>query len=143
MTGMTSLRPRLVVSSADKAIEFYREAFGAEPGERYTVPSGAVVHAEITVFGQTVSLKDEDEHDRSPGTLGGPGVLMEVTTDDPDALGEAIERAGGSVIYPITDAEYGARGGRFADPFGHQWMLQTPVSLEPDEVQDRLDDAYG
>jgi hypothetical protein len=29
------------------------------------------------------------------------------------------------VIYPIADFEYG-RGGRLADPWGHQWMLMRP-----------------
>ncbi len=142
MTDTASLNPKLVVRGADDAIAFYQEAFGAELHERYTV-GDAVVYASLTVFGSLVSIKDEDDVDRSPLSLGAPGVLLEVTTPDPDAVGAALERAGASVMFPVKDQPYGARGGRFRDPFGHQWLVQTPLELEPDQVQDRVEDAYG
>ena len=48
--------------------------------------------------------------------------------------------AGGEVVFPVADQSYGARGGRVRDPFGVQWLLQTPVSMTPDEMQRAIDE---
>ena len=137
-----SLSPKLVISDADAAIAFYGKVFGAEVGHRYTVGE-SVVFAELEMFGSRVTLKDADDADPSPSTLGRPGVLMDVTTDDPDSLARAVVEAGGSVVFEVADQPYGARGGRVRDPFGHEWVLQSPVSLSDDEVQQRLDEMTG
>lgn len=41
----------------------------------------------------------------------------------------------------MADQQYGARGGRARDPFGVQWLVQTPLALGPEEVQRHLDQA--
>jgi len=51
---------------------------------------------------------------------------MALEVDDADAVGAAMERAGATVIYPIRDQDYGQRGGRLADPYGHLWMIAQP-----------------
>lgn len=132
-----SLHAKLVVASADAAIDFYVRAFEAQPGVRF-VADGQVVFADFTVFGATVQIKDEDAADLSPITLGRPGVLLDVTTDNPDALAKAAVEAGAEIVYPVADQFYGARGGRIRDPFGHEWILQTPVTLSDEDVQRRL-----
>jgi uncharacterized glyoxalase superfamily protein PhnB len=141
MTDST-LCPKLVVPDADAAIAFYGKAFGAVLRSRYTV-ADSVVFAELELFGGRVTLKDADDTDPSPATLGRPGVLMDVTTDDPDSLAGAVTEAGGSVVFEVADQPYGARGGRVRDPFGHEWLLQTPISLSDEEVQRRLDNMTG
>jgi PhnB protein len=139
---MTMVRPKLVVTGADDAIEFYRRAFGASVIARYTV-GGAVVFAELGMLGSTLTLKDEDGTDPSPTTLGRPGVLLDVTVDDPDDVASRFVEAGGTVVFEVGDQPYGARGGRVRDPFGHEWLLQTPIALSRDEVQARLDETAG
>lgn len=136
------LRPKLVVSSADAAIAFYETAFGATPGIRYAV-GDQVVFADFEVFGTTVQIKDEDAADPSPATLGRPGVLLDIETDDPDGLVAAVVDAGGEVVYPVADQPYGARGGRVRDPFGHEWLIQTAITLSAAEVQRRLDEMMS
>lgn len=137
---MTTIQitPKLVVRGADDAIDFYREAFGAVLQQRF-VSGDAVVFARLDLGGCPVELKDEDEHDPSPSTLGRPGVVLSVTTADPDGLADAAVRAGGTVVFPVADQPYGARGGRVRDPFGHEWLVQTPLTLSPEEVQQALD----
>lgn len=100
-----------------------------------------MVYAEIELFGTRVSLKDADRADPSPSCLGRPGVLMEITCDDPDAVADAVVAGGGSVVFEVADQPYGARGGRVRDPFGHEWLVQTPLAVPPDEVQRRLDEV--
>jgi uncharacterized glyoxalase superfamily protein PhnB len=133
------IRPKLVVTGADAAIDFYRKVFGAAVLQRYSV-GDTVVFAELELLGATITLKDADEADPSPQTLGRPGVLMDVTTDDPDSLAEAVVGSGGTVVFEVADQPYGARGGRVRDPFGHEWLLQTPLTISADEVQRRLDE---
>lgn len=128
MAGMTyiDIKPRLVVSGADQAVEFYRRAFGAELVSRYTGPDGSVVHAELRIAERSITLKDEDDVDRSAATIGGSPVVFMLEVTDPDAVAVALEDAGASVVFPVRDSEYG-RGGRLADPFGFQWMVMRPA----------------
>ncbi|MGH8930212.1 MAG: VOC family protein [Egibacteraceae bacterium] len=124
---ISTLYPRLVVSDAPRAIDFYRAAFGAEEVARHTDDNGKVVHAELKIGGAMFAVKDEGDGDPAPTTLGGSPVILAVNVTDADAVGDAMTRAGATVIYPIKDWPYGARGGRLADPFGHLWMISQPL----------------
>jgi PhnB protein len=127
--------PRLVVSNAAAAIDFYVAAFGAKELARHTNPEGKIVHAEVDIGSATFAVKDEDEGDPAPTTLGGTPVIIALDVADADAVGEAMVAAGATVIYPIQDWDYG-RGGRLADPYGHLWMISQDVAdLTGEEVQ--------
>lgn len=125
--SVSQLYPRLVVADAARAIEFYAAAFGAKELERHTGPDGKIVHAAVAIGDAIVAIKDEDGGDLSPTTLGGSPVLLALDVTDADAVGEAMVAAGATVIYEIQDWEYGQRGGRLADPFGHLWMVSHPL----------------
>lgn len=135
------LQPRLVVRDAPKAIEFYVTALGAEEVDRYTEPSGKVVHCELRIGDDVFSLTEEDvDHSPSPLAIGGSGLLLRLMVPDADAVGQAMEAGGAEVIIPIEARYYGPREGRLRDPFGHLWILsQAGEDLSPEEVQDRID----
>jgi uncharacterized glyoxalase superfamily protein PhnB len=142
--AVTRLYPRLVVSDATRAIDFYRGALGAEEIERYTGPGGRIVHALLRLGGAVLAVKDADEGDPAPPSLGGTPVIMALDVTDADAVAEAMVRAGATVVYPVADQHYGQRGGRLADPFGHLWMIsQTIEDLTPEEVQRRTDAMFS
>lgn len=137
-----NLFPRLVVSDADRAIEFYVTALGAKEIERYTAPDGRIVHAAVEIGGHTVAVKDEGDGDPAPTSLAGTPVIIAIDVDDADAVGDAMVRAGGTVVHPIQDWHYGSRGGRLADPFGHHWMVSQQLEdLTPEEIQRRVDNS--
>jgi PhnB protein len=119
----SSLRPRLVVKDAAAALEYWAEVFDAEEIERYTGDGGAIVRAELAIGDSRITVKDEDSTDRAPTSLGGTSVLLMLAVDDVDALAERMVSTGGTVRFPITDADEGGRGGRIRDPFGHEWMI--------------------
>lgn len=125
--AILSMYPRLVVSDGAKAIDFYVAALGATEVERHTDSDGKIVHAALEINGIAVAVKDEGGGDPAPGTLGGSPVILALEVDDADTVGAAMERAGATVVYPIQDWEYGARGGRLADPFGHLWMISQQL----------------
>lgn len=136
----TTVVPKLVVAGADQAIEFYRKAFGAELTVRYTAPDGSVVYSELRIGESTINVKDEDSTDRAATTLGGSAVILTINVDDPDAVAEAMQEAGATVVFPIGDMPYGYRQGRLTDPFGYQWIISRRTEdLSAADVQERLD----
>lgn len=137
MSDLT-ISPKLVVADADRAIDFYSAVLGAEPKSRFVV-GDAVVFAALRVGDSILQLKDADEHDPAPVT-GGCGVVLDVLTSDPDALMDRAVQHGAEVIFAVDDMPYGPRQGRFRDPFGHQWIVGTPITLTDEEVQSALDD---
>jgi uncharacterized glyoxalase superfamily protein PhnB len=140
---VTRLYARLVVPDAPRAIDFYRAALGAEEIERYTGPDGRIVHALLRLGGSVIAVKDADEGDPAPTSLGGSPVIMALDVSDADAVAEAMLRGGATVVYPVADQHYGQRGGRLADPFGHLWMIsQTIEDLTPEQIQQRTDELF-
>jgi PhnB protein len=119
---MTAIRmyPRLVVSDARAAIDFYVAVFGATCGAVFSGDSGEIHHAEVSFEGAgIVGIKDQGDGDEPVS------VIMALEVTNPDEVAAAMEAGGATVIYPISDHEYG-RGGRLRDPWGIQWMLMRP-----------------
>ncbi|MGC5034746.1 VOC family protein [Streptomyces sp. DT190] len=141
---ITRLHARLVVSDGPAAIDFYRTALGAEEIERYTGPEGRIVHALMRLGDTVLAVKDADGGDPAPPSLGGTPVIMALDVTDPDAVADAMVRAGATVVYPVADQPYGQRGGRLADPFGHLWMVSRTIEdLTPEEIQQRTDAMFA
>jgi PhnB protein len=122
-----AVTPMLAVHDAARALEFYKEAFGATETMRMEY-EGKIGHAEIIVGEATIMLADEyPEHNRSPRTLGGSSVILYVYVEDVDAVAGKAVAGGAKLLRPITDESYGDRVAKIEDPFGHVWMLATPV----------------
>ena len=71
--GYNSVTPYLIVDDAERAIQFYRDAFGAE--EKFRLPMGDKIgHAEIKIGDSFVMLADEfpDVGHLGPNKRGGP-----------------------------------------------------------------------
>ncbi len=132
-----ALRPKLVVPDADRAIGWYVDHLGATEVVRYAA-GGSVVFAELEIFGTTITLKDEDRTDPAPATTGAPGPILDVVTDAPDAVATEMVANGAVEVFAVADQPYGARGGRVQDPFAVQWLLQTPVTMSPEQVRAAL-----
>ena len=144
-----TVTPRLLVSGAAEAIEFYRRAFDAEEiGERFLGPSGRVIHAEMR-FGDSVVMLSDEESDaapaRAPHSLGGAvSAIVATYWEDVDAAWERAVAAGAEVIYPLEDQFYGERGGRLRDPYGQQWMLSQRIEdLSHEEIVRRAARLFG
>lgn len=136
--GQPRLRPKLCVENADAALAFYRDVLQARLAARYTVGQ-SVVFAQLELpSGDVLQVKDADQHDPAPPT-GGGGVLLDIECEDPDAVAEAAVSRGARMVFEVTDQPYGARQGRFLDPFGHQWIVGSPLTLDPEEVQAVMD----
>ncbi len=135
-----TVTPRLVVRDARAAIEFYRDAFGAEQrGALFAGPGGMVVHAEVQL-GDSVIYQTEPGANGGAAAAGGQvTAIMVVTVPDVDQLWARAVAAGAEVIHPLADQFYGEREGRLRDPFGHQWMLGSHIEdVDQAELERRM-----
>lgn len=134
--------PYLRVHDARAAIAYYVHVFGAREKFRLVDPSdGRIGHAELELApGVDVMLSDAyPEADCLP-PAGVTGMAMHLHVDDCDALLARAVAAGGTLTRPASDAFYGERGGRFRDPFGHEWSVGHAIEqVEPAEMQRRWD----
>ena len=133
-TAAVDVRPRtitpyLTAKGAARAIEFYRQAFGATETFRMEDDTGRIGHAEIDIAGIVLMLSDEHPELGivSPETLGGAGLGLTLPVDDVDATYERALAAGATGLRPPADQFYGERAATLLDPFGHRWTVSRPV----------------
>ncbi len=139
--GFHTANACLVVRDAPRAIEFYKEAFGATELMRLNDPSGNIIHAQIKIGDSPIDIAPEyAPHNRSPQSLGGSTVPIGLYVEDVDAFAEKAIAAGAKVVFPIADWFYGDRGGRLQDPFGHMWIVSThKEDVAPEEMTRRAE----
>ena len=127
--GYHSVTPGITVSDAAKAIDFYKEAFGAEELDRMEGPDGSIMHAEIRIGDSNIMIGEENPAwgTKSPQTLGGVHGSLHIDVDDADAAYAKAVAAGCEARYPLEDAFWGDRYGKVVDPFGHEWGIGTRV----------------
>jgi PhnB protein len=132
----------LCVNDANKAVEFYKAAFGATEKFRLTEPGGRVGHAELDFGGIILMLSDEypECNIRGPQAYGGTPVTIHLHVDNADAVIQQCLDAGATLERAPQDEFYGERGGVVRDPFGHRWNIGHSIEqLEPAEMQRRYD----
>ncbi len=141
--GYHSVTPYLVHDNAAKAIEFYKEAFGAEELLRMEMPGGGVAHAEIKIGDSPIMIADECPEGgfKSARSIGGTPVSIMLYVEDCDAVFNKAVAAGAKVREELEDRFYGDRSGQIEDPFGHIWNIAThKEDVPPDEMKRRADE---
>ena len=144
--GYHSITPYLHITGAARAIEFYKEVFGAIEVMRMDAPGGKIGHAEIKIGDSYVMLADEfpEMGARSPQSFGGSPVGLLLYVEDVDALAERAVAAGAKMQSPLEDKFYGDRMGKLVDPFGHIWAIATHMEdVSPEEMQKRAAAMHG
>jgi PhnB protein len=136
----------IVVRDAARAADWYAQALGAEERERVPLPSGKLMSVELAFGESTVMVADEfpEAGILSPLSIGGTATVLNITTDDVDALWQRALEAGAEVLHPLADAFWGDRHGQIVDPFGHRWGLSQHIRDVPrDEVVRAAAEAFG
>jgi uncharacterized glyoxalase superfamily protein PhnB len=142
--GYHTLTPFFTVRDAVRAIEFYKQAFGAQERGVMKGPDGKVMHAELKIGDSIVMLADEFPEFGSlapeSGASTSMGLHIYVNNVD-DAFDRAV-KAGAQVEMPVVDQFWGDRYGRLKDPFGHKWSIATHVKdMSADEMKHSMDEA--
>ena len=140
-TGYEGLMAYIILRDANRAIEFYKKAFGAV--ERFRMPGQdgkGVGHAELQIGPSVLMLADEcpQAAAKSPQTLGGNTFSFVLYVPNVDEAFQRALDAGATVLQPVTNKFYGDRAGMVIDPFGYQWALMTHIEdLTPEEIAKR------
>jgi PhnB protein len=123
---MPSVTPYLIVDGGAAAIDWYREAFGAQEVTRSTGGAGRIAHAELRIGDSSIFLADEHPHFEdilSPVHIGGTAVYLDLETDDVAAVYERAIGAGATSIRAPTDPQQAVWSAKVRDPFGHVWLI--------------------
>ena len=125
--GYHTLTPYMTVRDAARAIEFYKQAFGAQERGVMKGPDGKVMHAELRIGDSILMLGDEQPQfgALSPQSTGGAGMGLHIYTEDVDSAFDRAVKAGATVEMPVTDMFWGDRYGKLVDPYGQKWSIAT------------------
>ena len=138
--GYHTISPYLAVDDAAKAIEYYKQAFGAEETVRMNAPDGRIGHAELTIGDSHVMLSDPlpQSSTTPPKELGGTSGNIFMYVEDVDGVVQKAVDAGGTLTMEVEDQFWGDRFGSITDPFGHTWSIATHIEdLTPEEIEAR------
>lgn len=144
--GAYSLNAYITLKDCNKAIEFYKKAFGAKEKGKLLMPDGKVAHAEVEIEGSLLMMCDEiaEWHNKSAETLGGTPMSFSLYVKDVDSAFQKALDAGAKELMPLDDMFYGDRVGQVVDPFGYIWMIAThKEDLSYEEMQRRGDEAFA
>jgi PhnB protein len=144
--GYHTVTPHLSLKNAAKALEFYKEAFGAQILEKCDTPDGKIMHAVIQIGNSRLMIADEFPQCgiTSPQSLKGSSALFHIYVEDVDAFFNKAIKAGGKVVMPIADAFWGDRYGQLSDPFGHYWSVAThKVDLTKEEINKAAEQLFA
>jgi uncharacterized glyoxalase superfamily protein PhnB len=140
--GYHSITPFIVVNEAAKAIEWYRDVYGATVLTRNDGPDGKVMHCELQIGDSILQLADPDprwgmavpDAERITASL----VLY---VPDCDAVYAKAVEAGATVREEPSVFLTGDRYASIADPFGRRWAIMTRVEdVSREEAERRVDE---
>ena len=138
--GYRSVNVILTVDDAAKAIDFYKQAFGATEISR--LPMGDKIgHAELQIGDTRIMLNDEfpERNNLGPKALGGSPFGLIVYTPDVDSAFKKAIAAGGTEKMAVENQFWGDRMGTLTDPFGHSWSIATHVEdVPPEQFAERM-----
>lgn len=138
-----SVTPYLVVNNAAKAIDYYKNVFGATEVMRMPGPNGKIGHAELQIGTSRIMLADENPSmgagHTSAATVGGSPVSLYVYLPDVDKVVQRATADGAKLLKPVEDQFYGDRTGFIQDPFGHLWGVATHIEdVSPKDMEERM-----
>jgi PhnB protein len=138
--GYPAVTPYLVVEGGVRAIDFYKQIFGAQERMRMAGPDGRIGHAELQIGDSVIMLADEHPAmgAKAPKAFGGSPVSLMIYVTDVDAVVKNAADAGAKIVRPLENKFYGDRSATIEDPFGHSWTVSTHVEdVSPEEMQKR------
>jgi len=139
--GYNTVTPYLVIKGAAKAIDYYKNVFGATVVVRMDGPNGMVGHAELQIGDSRIMLADENPQmgNRSAESIGASPVSLYVYLPDCDAVVAKAVAAGAKTLKQVENQFYGDRSGFIQDPFGHLWGIATHMEdVSPQEMKERM-----
>lgn len=143
---MTNVSPHIVVRDAESASLWYSRAFGAREISRVPLPGGKVMTVEVEIGDSAVHVGSEfpDFGILSPLSLGGTATVLQITTDDAQALWRQALDTGAEALHPLAEQFWGELHGQLTDPFGHRWNIAQRIrEVPPAELAAAAAEVFG
>ena len=145
--GYYTATPYLVIRGAERALDFYKKAFGAVERSRMPGPGGLLMHAEMTIGNSIIMMCDEMPQMQrwlSPDSLKGTTAAVHLYVEDTDALVNRAVAAGAKISMPPMDMFWGDRFAKLTDPFGHEWTVATHQhDYTPEEMKQKSAEFFS
>lgn len=133
--GYRWVNPYLVVRDIQRAIDFYRNAFGFSVRVSMPGPDGKLMHAELSHNDSVIMLGPENPQRGSVAPTGPSPVTIYTYVENVDDVASRALANGGKVVDPPSDQFWGDRCCVLLDPDGHFWMLATHVrDIAPEDM---------
>lgn len=126
-----TIMPCLRYRDAPAAIEWLCNTLGFEAALVIRNEDDTVAHAQLTYGNGMIMLASvvDSEYGRllkQPAEIGTFVTQSSyLVVNDADQVHERVLQAGGTVLLPLQDEDYGGRGFTCRDPEGHVWSIGT------------------
>jgi PhnB protein len=140
------LTPHFVVPDAAEASAWYARAFDAHETSRLPLPGGKVMTIVMQIGESTIHVGSEfaEAGILSPLSIGGTATVLQIDTEDTDALWEQALAAGATVRHQLANQFWGERHGQLTDPFGHRWNIAQHIrDVAADEIAARAAQVFA
>jgi len=122
-TFQTSIEPWLTINATEKALAFYKNAFGAVETYRFADPGvGLVVRLSINGTQFWVSGDGNENEGTNSSPLGGDNMRMILIVNNPENIFKKAIEEGAKEVFTVGE-EHGWKLGRICDPFGLHWEI--------------------
>ena len=134
--GFHSVTTCLVCRGAARAIDIYKQAFGAIEKMRIEGLPGNIMHAELLIGDSIIFVNDPMGPGAASEPSATPSTSIYLYVEDADAVFNRAVAAGARVNFPVQDMFWGDRFGSVVDPFGHHWGIAAHTKdLTPEEME--------
>jgi len=116
--GHQAIMPYLIIDGAAAFLDFVKKVFPVQVTHESRNDDGTLGHCEIQIHGSTIMFSNGSK-EWQPRTA---DLFVYVENAD-TAFANAVA-AGGKVILPLEDKDYGRSGG-VEDPFGNIWWITS------------------
>lgn len=98
-----SITPHIVVQGAERAVGFYRAAFGAAELDRIPTPDGRLMSVQLRIGDALLHVADEfpEMGVLAPPTIGGTPVVLSLEVAHAEAVFAQAVAAGARVRQPL------------------------------------------
>jgi PhnB protein len=145
--GFTSVTPMFIFKDCRKAMDFYKQAFGAQELFAMPGPDGkGIMHAEMKIGNSIVMMGEEHPQMscKSAESMGGSPVTFYLYVENVDQAFRRALEAGATQKQAVEDMFWGDRTGTLEDRFGYNWTLATHVKdLTPQEMQQNAQEFFA
>src|SRR6266849_763815 len=116
--GYHSITPGLTCKDAARAMDYYKDVFGAAEIMRMPGPEGKIMHAELRIGDSVIFVTDEFPGMSCAPTPGATNpVYIFLYTENVDATFNRAVATGAKVDMPLADQFWGDRYGKITDPW--------------------------